>query len=218
MMRRHHLWFISIALSAALQSAFALDWKSTTAELRLAPLQSNAEVVFEFTNTSTKSVTIRDVQANCGCLEAASDRTVCAPGETGRIRARFAVGDRYGLYERTISVVTDDSSTPTHLRVSIDVPELASVTPRSLEWKRDAAIGEQIIDVRATAPLNIEFTEATPTNESFTARLETVEAGHAYRIHLKPVSTAAPANAAIRIIGREKSGRAVLISAYADVE
>jgi hypothetical protein len=138
-------------------------------------------------------VAIRDVQTNCGCIEAASDRPVCPPGETGHIQARFIVGDRFGVYERIITVVTDDSPTPTHLHVSIDVPELAIVTPRSLEWSVGGASNEQLIEVRATSPLEIEFQEATPTNEYF-------------------VTTGV--GCAVRIVGREKSGRAVLVSAY----
>jgi hypothetical protein len=218
MLLRHHPLSLCIALFALAQPVLALEWKSTIVEKRPVPLQPSVDVVFEYTNKGSKPVAIRDVQANCGCIEAASDRAVCQPGETGKIQARFTVGDRFGLYERTIVVVTDDSPSPTRLRVSIDVPELAKITPRSLEWKRGAKNAEQIIDVRATVPLQIEFTEATPTNESFSVRLETIEAGRAYRIHLRPVSTAAPANAAIRIVGREKSGRSILVSAYAGVE
>ncbi len=218
MLRRRQLLLFLAAFVGLFPPAFALEWKTTDMKLHPEPMQSSVEIGFAYTNTGAKPVAIRDVQTNCGCIEAASDRSVCQPGETGHIQARFIVGDRFGLYERIITVVTDDSSTPTHLRVSIDVPELAAVTPRSLEWKRQAEAAEQTIEVRATAPLQIEFTEATPTNESFLARLETVEAGRFYRIHLKPVSTAAPANAAIRIVGKEKSGRAVLVSAYADVD
>ncbi|HET7535480.1 MAG TPA: DUF1573 domain-containing protein [Candidatus Didemnitutus sp.] len=196
----------------------ALEWKSTTAELRPAPMQSTVEIVFEYTNTGAKPVAIRDVQTNCGCIDAASDRAVCQPGETGKIQARFIVGDRFGVYEREISVVTDDAPAPVHLRVSIDVPEVATVTPRSLDWKRNATTTEQTIEVRAAAPLEIEFNDVTPTNDSFTARLETVEVGRLYRIHVKPASTTLSANAAIRIVGKEKSGRTILVSAYADVQ
>lgn len=209
---------ILAALCLSSVTALALEWKTTSVELRPAPMQSEVEITFEYKNTSAKPVAIRDVQTSCSCIDAASDRAICQPGETGRIQAHFTVGDRFGLYERTITVVADDSPAPTHLQVSIDVPELASVTPRSLEWKRNADATEQVIDIRATSPLQIEFTEATPTNESFSARLETIEAGRVYRVHLKPVSTTTPANAAVRIVGREKSGRAILVSAYADVD
>lgn len=209
------LLFLFVVLT---RPAAALEWKTTQAELRPAPMQSTVEIVFEYKNASAKPVAIRDVQTNCGCIDAGSDRAVCQPGETGKIQARFIVGDRFGVYEREISVVTDDSPTPTHLRVSIDVPEVATVTPRSLNWKRNAAAAEQTIEVRAAAPLEIDFDDVTPTNDSFTARLETVEAGRFYRLHVKPACTTLSANAAIRIVGKEKSGRTILVSAYADVE
>ncbi len=195
----------------------ALEWSSTTAEARTAPFQTALDVSFTFKNTAAHPVVIREVETNCDCVEAAADRKSYQPGETGRLVAHFSVGDRFGLYERLISVTTDESPDPVLLRVRITAPDLAVVTPRALNWKQGAPAPEQTIELRATEGLTIDFSQAEPTDESFRVRLETVKPGKLYRLHATPVSTATPANAAVRLYGKEKSGHAVLVSAYLNV-
>ncbi len=198
--------------------ARALEWKSQIISARTEPFQSAHSVVFEFRNNSLKPVTITEVETSCGCLEANADRKTYAPGASGKIDARMAIGDRFGDYERFIYVHTDESAEPVRLAVRLDVPEVATATPRSLAWKVHAAADEKSVDVEPAAGLEVEFTEAEPTSEEFSVRLETVQAGHRYRVVVKPASTAQPANAAIRIYGHDKNGHAVLVSAYVNIQ
>jgi len=210
-------WSLPLVALLALPAP-ALEWKSEIVSVTTAPFQPTQDVVFEFKNTRSKPVAVLDVQTNCDCLAADADRLVYAPGATGTIKARFTVGDRAGRYERIISLVTDESPTPVRLVVRIDVPEIAAATPRSVVWLANEATDEKTVELTTAAGLEITFTEALPTNDAFTASLETVAAGTHYRLHLKPRTTAQPASAAIRVSGREKSGHAVIVSAYASVE
>ncbi len=195
-----------------------LEWKTETVTLATAPFQATQEVVFAFRNSGPKSVTVLDVQTNCDCLAADADRQTYAPGSTGTIKALFTVGDRAGLYERVITLVTDESPHPVRLTVRIEVPEIATLAPRSVAWQANETATDKTVELTTPAGLDITFTEAQATNDAFTASLETVIAGKHYRLHLKPRSTAQPANAAIRVSGREKSGHAVVVSAYASVQ
>lgn len=210
-------------LALTLLAAFALpcaalEWKAKDLSVTTAPFQSTQDVTFEFKNGGPKPVTILDLQTNCDCLAADADRKIYAPGESGHIKAQFTIGDRSGLYERVVTVVTDESPEPVRLLVKIEVPELFAVSPRSVLWKQNAPATEQVIDVTPAAGLEITFTEAQPTNPAFTASLEVIEPGKHYRLHLKPVATTAPASAAIRIFGHEKTGHKVVANTYATVE
>jgi hypothetical protein len=216
-MPSRHRWFFPLLALLTLPCA-ALEWKATQLSITTAPFQATQDVTFEFKNSGPKPVAILDLQTNCDCLAADADRKVYAPGESGHIKAQFTIGDRSGLYERVVTVVTDESPTPVRLLVKIEVPELFAVSPRSVLWKQNAPATEQVVDVTPAAGLEITFTEAQPTNPAFTAYLETVEPGRRYRLHLQPVNTATPASAAIRIFGQEKSGHKVVASAYATVE
>ncbi len=205
------------ALALALP-AMALEWKVQTITVTTTPFQSTQDVAFAFANRGTKPVTIVNLETNCDCLDASADQKVYAPGAAGVIKAQFTVGDRYGLYERIITVSTDDGAAPVRLLVKIEVPEIVTLTPRSIAWKLNGPAEEKSIDLQPVPGLEIVFSEARPTNNAFTARLETVEAGRHYRLHLLPRGTAQPVSAAIRIMGRAKSGQTVVISAYGNVQ
>jgi hypothetical protein len=209
--------FVLFGALALPVTANALEWKVTERAVRAAPFEPDLDLVYEFRNDSAKPVTITSIQTNCHCISAKADKSVYQPGESGQVTAHFVVADRYGFYERTISVASDDVPAAQHLIARIEVPDLAVITPRSLEWNVGAAPEEQAVEIRAAGDLHIEFTEATSTSLNFTVRLEPVEIGRVYRLHMKPVSTAANANAAVRVWGHDNAGHKVLVSAYANV-
>lgn len=216
-MKRLSLCLAAILLSAHGLPARALDWKTRELSVKAAPLEKTAETSFEFTNTGTKTVTILGVDTSCDCLEAAANAQTFAPGAGGRITARFNVGDRHGVYERTITVTTDDSQEPVVLRVQLDVPELASLTPRSVEWKLNGPAGEQVIDIQIADGLELTVTSVLPTSGLFNHRLETVEPGRHYRLYLSPQNTREVSNAAFRIYAKARTGRDIVFSAYGNV-
>ncbi len=203
--------------AAALLPAAALEWKAQTLDFTTAPFQATQDATFHFTNTGRKPVTILEVESNCDCLDAAADRQVYAPGATGTIKTTFHVGDRLGLYERRIKVVTDEGPEPVRLLVRIEVPELVVLTPRSVAWKLNEPATEKSVDLEVMPGLTINFTRVQPTSGDFAARIETVEAGRRYRVYLKPPVTTQPANAAFRILGQAGSGQDIVVSAYGNV-
>lgn len=207
----------ALAFTLAALPAAALEWKTTHLTLKTAPLQKATEISFEFTNPGDKPVTITNVETSCDCLEATPSAKLIAPGATGRINARFTVGDRFGTYRRTIVVSTDEGQAPVALTVELDVPEVATLTPRSLEWKVGAPAAEQTVDIVVTEGLTLLLTTVQGTNEAFTTRLETLEAGRRYRLQVAPKSTATPTNAAFRLHARTPAGQSLILSAYGNV-
>src|SRR5882757_4058463 len=153
--------------AAALVSTAALEWKAQTLDFTTAPFQTTQDATFQFTNTGHKPVTILEVESNCDCLDAAADRQIYAPGATGYIKANFHVGDRLGLYERRIKVVTDESPEPVRLLVRIEVPELVVLTPRSVAWKLNESAAEKSVDLEVRPGLKINFTRVQPTSGDF---------------------------------------------------
>lgn len=197
--------------------ACALEWARDAQSINVPALAKSVDVTFTYHNVGAKPVTIRAVETNCDCLQAAPDKTLIAPGERGEIRARFVVGDRSGGYERFITVHTDDRPTPQRLRIHLEVAEPAEVSPLNLVWEQDSPAEEKVAEVRVSAGVEIEFKDTFSTNAAFTARLETVRNGHHYRLHVKPTTTAAAANAAIRAQGVAANGDKIVVSAYANI-
>ncbi len=195
----------------------ALEWKTQVVELTATPFQVSQTATFPFTNNGDKRVRVLAVESNCDCLAAVADREVITPGESGAIRATFTIGDRLGQYERVIKVVTDESPKPVRLLVRVEVPELVGLAPPSVAWNINEPAVEKTIELTVIAGLLIDFTRAQSTNGDFITHLETVEHGRRYRVHLKPLSTAQPANAAVRLHGRASAGQEIVVSAYGNV-
>ncbi len=209
--------FFLTALCAALPSARALEWPSHSFSGTTAPLQTTLTIAFPFKNTGEKPVTIRDLQTNCDCLSARTDKKIYQPGESGLVTATFAVGDRTGLHQRAISISTDEGVPATRLDVRIDVPSAATAEPRTLDWPIGAESTEQSSDLNVADGLTLSFEDIFATNDAFSCRLETLEAGRRYRLHVRPKSTAATVNAAIRVQGHTTSGASIVVSIYANV-
>lgn len=212
---------LSLAFAFAalgLLPAAALDWRQTTQQAHAAPFQKTVALVFDFKNTGPRPVHVLDLQTSCSCLAATSDQSRYAPGDTGQIHAQFSAEEPPGLYERQISVLTDESPTPQRLTVQIEIPELALLTPRSVEWHLNETAAEKSIELRVACTLHLDFTQAVPSNDSFAAKLTALEPGRIYLLTIRPLrSTAQVANAAIRLQGHDANGHEVLVSAYANV-
>lgn len=215
--RRLPAWLGLASWLLAALPAGALEWATEVFTGATAPLQPTLTVTFAFRNTGPEPVTIRAVQSNCDCLSAGTDRTVYAAGASGVVTAVFTVGDRYGRYERTLTVVTDEGGPPQRLHVRIDVPEPAEPSPRTLAWAVGAAAQELPVEVRVAEGVRIGFAQVLVTDPAFAARLEEVESGRRYRVWVRPARTDRPANAAIRVQGRAADGTEVVVSAYANV-
>lgn len=205
------------AFALAAVTAPALEWETTSLTLRPAPLQKTTEAAFAFRNAGDQPVTITGVDSSCDCLEATASATLVAPGASGHIHARFTLGDRTGLLRRTIIVSTDEGSAPVALAVELHVPDVATLTPRSHEWKLGSPATTRTVEIAVPTGIELVFSHVQATSDAFTHRLETVAAGRQYRLHLTPRSTAEPANAAFRLHARAGTGEDLILSAYANV-
>lgn len=208
---------LGLAFAIIACPTLALDWTRRDLAVAARPLQRSLDAQFTFRNGAAQPVTIRAVRTNCDCLEAATDKTTYAPGESGTLVARFTTGDRIGLYERAVEVITSESDTPVRLVVRIDVPAPATVTPVNLLWPIGAEGSAKPVEIRVADGVEIDFSETFATNDRFATRLETITPGRHYRVHVTPAATGEFANAAIRISGRARNGDPVVVSAYANV-
>ncbi|MDD3180998.1 MAG: DUF1573 domain-containing protein [Opitutaceae bacterium] len=219
-MTRKQFWASIVVWSVLLHGTVrALEWKTKVFEVTTAPFQSIVDAAFEFRNTSHQTVAILAVDSTCDCVIATRERDYYGPGETGRINTRFTIGDRVGLYERAISVQTDDDPAhPVRLILRVTVPELIDIAPRLIYWHTGEAVAEKTLDVNVSSAVTLSLDGVQSMTQSFAVRLETIAPGRNYRLHITPHSTAQPASDALRIHGTARDGRAVVFSAYAYVK
>lgn len=195
----------------------ALEWRSTSFAGVARPLQRTVDVAFEFKNTGAEAVQFRSIETNCDCLEAVADKPSYAPGETGRLTARFTIGDRLGAYHRSITVLTSDEPQPRRLSVELEAPPPVVVEPLELVWPVGGPREPRTVDLRVAEGLAVELQEVLATAAGFRALLETVAPGTHYRLRVTPEVIDRPFSAAFRIRGRSADGQPLTVSAYGHV-
>ena len=89
----------------------AITWKQETIELGEIVQGTPKSVVFEFKNTSKKSVIISNVTGTCGCTATDFTKTPIEAGKTGKITATYNAAN-LGLFSKTVSVTTSAEQSP----------------------------------------------------------------------------------------------------------
>lgn len=207
----------SVAASAPDATAAPLRWQETTVSIEAPPLAESVEAAFQFTNTTSRPVTITEIRSTCGCTVPQLEQKLYVPGESGTIRAVFTPGDRVGLQEKTIMVTTaepDFSSTVLTLRVTI--PTLFEVTPFFVIWNVDEPPTPKPVTLRLVAPQLLGLHSVTSRHTNFDAAAAAVaEDPNTLAISITPRSTTQATNGGIEITLRTPDGRSRLVTIYA---
>ncbi len=65
-----------------------------------------------FTNTGKSPLEIREIQGNCSCLVATTDKPLLKPGESGVIKIVFTPEDRRGTQTKAVTIYSNDPQNP----------------------------------------------------------------------------------------------------------
>jgi hypothetical protein len=79
------------------------------------------DVEFEFTNSGSEMLIIKNVSASCGCTIPEKPEEPIAPGQTGKIKATFDSRGRAGLNQKAITVVANTKETVHTLIFDVEV-------------------------------------------------------------------------------------------------
>lgn len=88
---------------------------------------------FQLRNTGTADLLIKKVTSSCGCVAAVASANTIPPGQTGEVSAKFDSAGRQGPSRKTVSVFTNDPTTP-ELKVALGgfITTDVEVTPNKL--------------------------------------------------------------------------------------
>ncbi|MEY3542590.1 MAG: hypothetical protein RLZZ204_1402 [Bacteroidota bacterium] len=79
------------------------------------------DVEFEFTNTGTEMLIIKNVSASCGCTIPEKPEEPIAPGQSAKIKATFDSKGRAGLNQKAITVIANTKETVHTLIFDVEV-------------------------------------------------------------------------------------------------
>lgn len=205
-----------VALATAAQGA--LEWQQQEIRLQVHPAQVNAEAIFEFQNTGSEPVSIRDVIITCGCLSRKPYREQYAPGEKGSLTIVFNLRGRQGPQRKHVLVATSDGK-QTELILLVNIPRLYVAEPTLLTWKAEDP--ETTKTFRLTNPNAepIRLVSISSSHERLPARLRTLREGFEYEVEVTRKPETENARSVIRITAEPPPGleesRMVRIYVYA---
>ena len=183
------LWLcLCVAASAQLRVAQPEQEVHAKADVR------EVEVAFAFENAGSEPVTFASLESSCSCVRVGlkDDKRRYEPGEKGTVEAVFEVGNFSGAVHKAIQgwVEGDPQGNPSlKLGLTIHVPVLVAMEPKTLRWDQNGNGGTKEIEIRMQSDDPIRVKRASALNENFGLEVETVEEGRHYRLKVTPKST-----------------------------
>lgn len=218
-MQRGGMRCLPSALMLAVAGLFAstalagLEFGATTVDAVAKPGEDVIVAEFPFKNTGEAPVVIDQVISSCGCTVPELVKKDYAPGEAGKIVAKFTVGDRQGPQSKTITVRTAGESHT--LRLKTDLPIRITAVPRLVVFRPGETAAKTIkVSFGADAPVQLAGIESL--NPSFAVEVQTTADGREYVVSITPVaglSQAERGNIRVRTVGT--SGREYTDMLYA---
>jgi Protein of unknown function (DUF1573) len=209
-MRLYREYFVvMVFILVGLPTARALQW--TTVEAVLRPQADGAMPVasYPFRNDTAAPVTITQAVATCDCTLIDLAKKTYAPGESGTLLVRFDPTGRSGTVSRTINVVTDEPGAPSQLlKLTAELPEVLSFTPRDLNWVAGEKPEAKSVDVLVNVPGGVELAAAWANQPDFKVELVTVAPRTHHRVKVPPPAGVKPQQAVIllRAVGAVPAG------------
>lgn len=198
---RLDLPFFLLPLLFAVTSAVAeLKWDKPLQQFQRSPEDKEIAAHFTFRNAGSTPVTIKTLRSSCGCTTARMEKKTYAPGEQGEVVVIFVFGGRKDVHRKTVTVTTDDKmQEPTILDLRVDIREALTLTPALVYWKTGEPVAAKKVQLAAEPGQPVRIKSVTSSNPRLPATLETIKAGTAYAVSVKPADTAQKESAEITV-------------------
>ena len=189
---------------AALSQAGTLEFPKASQELDAAADATSVTADFEFSNKSDKPVTIAKTDPGCSCVsvQVSDGKLRYEPGESGVIRAKFDMTNFSGSVDKTILLWLDNDAADkpsTQLHLTIKIPVLIGLEPKTLKWDLGGAGGAQTIQIKMAEGQTIRVAAVSSSSENFVLDLKTLEEGKRYDLVVTPKSVKESALGVFRI-------------------
>ena len=202
-----------------LPTARALQWTGTEAGLRPQADGTMPVASYPFRNATAAPVTITQAVATCDCTLIDLAKKTYAPGESGVLVVRFDPTGRSGTVSRTINVVTDEPGVPSQLlKLTAELPEVLSFTPRDLSWAAGEKPEAKFLDVLVNVREGLELAAARANQPDFKVELVSMTPRTHYRVKVTPPVGAKPQQAVILLRAADPVPAGTGLTFYARVK
>jgi len=123
--------FLSLNMIFAQQNGAAIKFQEKQHNFGTFKEEAGKQIyAFEFLNTGSVPIIIKQVKSSCGCTSPSWTKTPVAPGKTGVIRAEYNPKNRPGPFNKSLTVISNTQPTTNILRIK------GTVTPK-VKTKKD---------------------------------------------------------------------------------
>ena len=192
---------LCLALAFASPARAALTWESTTADLHPGLSDKTAVAHFKYKNTGDKAVKISSVHPSCGCTTEAMAKDVVEPNEDGEIIATFNIGDRSGVQNKTITVMTDTPGDATILKLTATIPSLLDIQPVFIYWAPNDTLTAKTITAKVDGDFPVSKLNVTSTDKTIAIKVVPDKEKKEFKIVVTPTEAGRPINASLKIDG-----------------
>ncbi|MFD1815977.1 Protein of unknown function [Pseudarcicella hirudinis] len=127
-MKKFFLFFAVLFATSTLSNAQGvIKFKAESHDFGKIDEGTQATYTFEFTNTGTAPVVIANAQPSCGCTTPDWTKEPVLPGKTGKVTASYNSTGRPGVFNKTITVISN-AETP---QIALTIK--GEVTPKGAE-------------------------------------------------------------------------------------
>ena len=178
---------IASLLFLAMPLYAGLSFKTTRIDAEVPIEASSFEFEYEFTNDSNNIVNIEGVSISCQCATVNCDKEVYAPGEKGKVKGVFTVGDRFGIEEKSILLKASDEEY--FLTLKLTIPNLVKMSPKMLVWKKGENESSKKIRIETAREYRTKILDVKCDNENFEIKLNKLSVD-TYELSVNVKSTA----------------------------
>jgi hypothetical protein len=124
------------------------------------------------------------------------------PGESGLVRADFAMGNFSGTVDKVVAIWLDDDPADkpsVSLTVRVHIPVLVLLEPKTLKWEINGGKEPQTIRITMNDAKPIRVTSVKSSSPAFQSELKTIEEGKRYDLIVTPTEMDSPGLGVFRI-------------------
>lgn len=183
-------WVLVPATFAVPCARGELEWQRTSVEVVAKSTDNSATAEYRFKNTGVDAVTIREVQPDCGCVTTPLDKTTYAPGEEGRLLAKFELGDQPIDRHIPIHVQTESAGRKGNavLVLRARINEVVRFAPKQLYWRANERLEPKTVTVTLAPDEKLKLTEAKSEVPSFQVNLTPTDDPNVFNLEVTPPS------------------------------
>lgn len=173
--------------------AGGLEWDKKVALAQSSWFDSRLVVEFPFNNPNDKTIVIRRIVPDCGCLTPQLQQTTFAPHEASSLLVIVDLAAvQSGKRSWNVVVATDyQADSIVSLRVEVEVPEVVAIDKNHLVWAAtDNSRSQQITIKRLPGAPKIASPIISADPSKMTVEeIDEISAGDAYSIRVRPRSS-----------------------------